>query len=320
MAFWWIIELMNKSFLNLSKASILFLMLATISPVALAGAPRGHNREYVKALKVADCWAVAYKDRDWALAKSLLDPKIIRTFDPMWVIGLSNPSHFAYQIAPGVRLRDGSYQFKVHLDDYYTGYPTVSGQSESQLLTVRKDRSGIWKVASLPSFHRPVEINNKIQVNILVVQALDNMLDVWSKCSPGFGAWDLVKISPTYPTSLKRADWKLRTFELYDITTLSKANTFTIRVRLLGGKTSERSNIIWHVKRSKKGIWFISWSKILVWLRNWNESISIANILPAGNSFRTATAHYSAACNDLVSSISWNGLQWKMGAQRWHHL
>lgn len=138
----------------------LFMMISFVALFSVAVIARGKSDAkeprsigYVHALSVADQFMTAWQYRNQvaglALVSDSLKEKESEDDLRMYISGLSNPHHEAFEICSGKRLPDGSISFEVMMYETYTGYPNVYPAGPSQIVLSKNGR-GKWLVVKLP--------------------------------------------------------------------------------------------------------------------------------------------------------------------------
>jgi hypothetical protein len=134
--------------------SIIFLLMLAL-PVGGSVLQPSTPANYVGALQVADSFLWAWVNRDADVGLKLISQnllsKIQKTKTEEWfrqyMIGLSNPHHFSFEIGPGKEINPKRFVFPVTLYEYYTGEPKAF-QYKSKIELLREGDS--WRVDVLP--------------------------------------------------------------------------------------------------------------------------------------------------------------------------
>lgn len=108
----------------------------------------------IAALGTADrflaAWQMRNQDTGFALLSSRLKSQEPESDLRMYLSGLSNPHHAAFEIGIGQKLAEGRYAFEVRL------YEVVTGSQEKQLrpkptrIVLQKTAGNEWQVDALP--------------------------------------------------------------------------------------------------------------------------------------------------------------------------
>ncbi len=113
---------------------------------------------YVQALQVANTFLHAWLDRDSKGGLSLMSTSVLKppadttaaehtAWLQLYMSGLSNPHHQAFEIHEGKASGRDRFSFPVTLYELATGQPTANAYSSS--IELVRDSSG-WRVLSLP--------------------------------------------------------------------------------------------------------------------------------------------------------------------------
>ena len=133
----------------------LFLLLVVIASSTAIGAEKVVNQDYILALSGANRFLCAWQWRDQDAGLKLLSPTLRKKHSEydlrMWISGVSNPHHQAFEIQSGRRLSVGRYLFPVRL------YLHQTDQLEKQIvprmsrIVMVKDGLEQWLVDELPA-------------------------------------------------------------------------------------------------------------------------------------------------------------------------
>ena len=134
--------------------SIIFLLMLAL-PVEGDVLQPSTPAYYVEALQTVDSFLWAWINRDadvgLKLISQVLLSKLQKTKTEEWfrqyMIGLSNPHHFSFEIEPGKQINPKRFVFPVTLYEYYTGEPKAF-KYKSKIELIREGDS--WRVDVLP--------------------------------------------------------------------------------------------------------------------------------------------------------------------------
>lgn len=139
------------------KLATAFLVATGTIGAGTAGAAqsaRSRGSDYVLALSAADRFLGAWQWRDQEKGLSLLSPRLRKSRSEddlrMYISGISNPHHQAFEIGAGWRLKDGRYSFAVRLYEHYTAQKKLGPKPPLQTLVVVKTAPAEWKVDRPP--------------------------------------------------------------------------------------------------------------------------------------------------------------------------
>ena len=118
-----------------------------------------HDGEYIAALAAANEFCHAWRQGDAGAARSLLSPRIKRTFPDRRIrdviSGTPNSHHVAFEISTGSRAADGGITFHVRLFCRYTGQAEDRIEGPVQSIVMRPDGAGNWLVDRFPLLDEP---------------------------------------------------------------------------------------------------------------------------------------------------------------------
>jgi len=141
-----------KISLLLTTTFVALFSAAALSQVK-SGSITTKNTDYIEALSVADQfmrdWQWRDQDDGFSLISDSLKSKESEDDLRMYISGLSNPHHEAYEIYSGSRLPDGRISFKVKMYESYTSYPNVYSEGPTTII-ISKSAQGKWLVDKLP--------------------------------------------------------------------------------------------------------------------------------------------------------------------------
>ena len=112
------------------------------------------DQNYVLALSTANGFLCAWRRREQEAGLALLSPSLRSRHSEeevrMWISGISNPHHEAFEIGRGKRLRDGRYSFEVRLYEQYTGAKYRQKRRKATSIVLSMSMDGEWLVDRLP--------------------------------------------------------------------------------------------------------------------------------------------------------------------------
>jgi hypothetical protein len=145
-------------------ALIAVLFLCTTSQAQPIKPNTSVSADYVRSLGTANAFLSAWKSRNVQNGLELISPALKNKISTdelnAYISGTSSPSHYAFEVGSGKKLKDGRYAFDAKLYEYYK-----AGTPESQswdcpvlpkIVLVKtgvvdpKHRAGIWMIDELP--------------------------------------------------------------------------------------------------------------------------------------------------------------------------
>ncbi len=135
-------------------ALLLVIGMAVFLNQRKASTQNAVNQEYVLALSAANQFLDAWRTRDQEKGLALLSTglKRLRGIEELriYISGLSNPHHQAFEIFHGKQLGDTSYAFPVILYEHYTGEKWRNKELKPRELVLVKGERDEWFVDALP--------------------------------------------------------------------------------------------------------------------------------------------------------------------------
>jgi len=137
------------------KALLIICLLFLALPVGGKEFEPSTPARYVEALQIVDSFLWAWVNRDADAGLKLISQDLLSklqyTKTEAWfrqyMVGLSNPHHFSFEIGPGKEINPKRFSFPVTLYEYYTGEPKAF-KYKSKIEVIYEGDS--WRVDLLP--------------------------------------------------------------------------------------------------------------------------------------------------------------------------
>ena len=147
----------TRKIMILKAFTLGFLLLGMNSPALLAQRRGGFvDQEYIFALSAANRFLSAWLYQDTTEGLALMSRSLRASYSTnelrTYLIGFSNPSHGAFEVGRGNRLRDGRFSFDVILYEVQWGKRIKSRRRRPNVSKIVMVQIGsVWLVDQLPS-------------------------------------------------------------------------------------------------------------------------------------------------------------------------
>ncbi len=164
----------EKPFGGLVLWWVILICSGIIPPQSCASQVVVKNMGAEGALRTANDFLEAWKGRNVEKGLRLLSPGLKKAYSPEelkeYLVGLSNPHHFDFNIGEAIRLSSIRYAFPVLMYEEYTGYKVekMKGPFSMLMMVFRGEE---WRVSKLPfSFNSPADYDAKIKLMKQIIE------------------------------------------------------------------------------------------------------------------------------------------------------